>query len=61
MRRWTPGPIVVVVFVAEIIGLWAVAALKYFYDITMDPIDVRLNMLLFTTGAAWWTEWMTKP
>ena len=60
MNNWKPGPVVTAVFAAELIGLWAVASLKYFYGIEIDPVDVRVNMLLFTVAAAWWTEHWTR-
>ena len=59
-RWWVPAPVVVAVFATEMIGLWVVFTLKHVYDITLDPIDVRLNMLIFTTAFAWWVEVLTR-
>lgn len=56
MRDWKPGPVVTAVFVAGVIGVWVVVALWLFYDVRLDPVDVALNMAVFTTLAGWWTE-----
>lgn len=60
MRDWRPGPVVTIVFIAELIGLWVTVSLQIFYDLVVDPVDLRINMTLFTTAAAWWTERMTR-
>lgn len=48
------------VFVAGVIGVWVVAALWIFYGLTLEPLDVALNMAVFTTLAGWWTERMGR-
>lgn len=58
MRNWKPGPIVMAVFIAGVIGVWVVVALRVFYDIALHPVDVALNMAVFMTVAGWWTERM---
>lgn len=56
---WRPGPVTIAIVVTELIGLWAIAALKWFYDIIIDPVDVRLNMLVVVVIVAWTTERLT--
>ena len=56
---WRPGPVTIAVIVTELIGLWAVAALKWFYGLTVDPVDVRINMLVVVVAVAWTTERLT--
>jgi hypothetical protein len=59
-QRWKPGPVVIAVFVAGVISVWVVVALYIFYDLVVEPVDVALNMAVFTTIAGWWTERMSK-
>lgn len=59
-KRWQPSKVVITVFATELLGLWLVAGMKYVYDITLDPVDVRINMLFFTTIAAWWVDGLTR-
>lgn len=56
MPDWRPGPVVVAVFMAGVIGVWVVVSLRVFYGLALDPIDVALNLAIFMTVAGWWTE-----
>lgn len=60
MRRWKPGPVVMAVFIAGVLGVWAVVGLVIFYDLLLEPVDVALNMAVFMTLAGWWTEHMGR-
>ena len=60
MRYPKPGPVVISVFVAGVIGVWVVTALYLFYDVVLDPVDVSLNMAVFMTLTGWWTELQAK-
>jgi hypothetical protein len=44
------------VCVAGVVGVWVVVALRIFYDLALEPVDVALNMAAFMTLAGWWTE-----
>lgn len=58
MPKWMPGPVVIAVFVAGVIGVWVVVALWWFYGVVLEAVDVALNMAVFMTLAGWWTERM---
>lgn len=58
--QWKPGPVVMAVFVAGVLCVWAVFALVVFYNLALEPIDVAVNTAAFMTLAGWWTERMGR-
>lgn len=58
--KWKPGPVVIAVLAAGVVGAWTVIALVVFYDVALAPIDVAVNMAAFMSLAGWWTERMSR-
>jgi hypothetical protein len=48
------------VFIAGMLGSWAVIALVVFYGVRLAPVDVAVNLAAFMTLAGWWTERMKR-
>jgi hypothetical protein len=60
MWDWKPGPVVVAVFITGVLGVWVVLSLRLYYGVSLQGIDVALNLVVFMTLSGWWTDRMGR-